>query len=108
MTVKKVTKVQSRASGETSGDTAFRTRAGCSTGRRSGSELSELEARILDCLSAADGGLTVKQLEVRVLSASGELEEALASLVEKRSLARLNTIIPSYVFRPPSDQVHSD
>lgn len=70
--------------------------------------LDDLEARLLECLGDAPGGLTVKQLEARVPCASGELDEALKDLVERRRVCHLNTIIPTYVVQTTSDQVPTE
>ncbi len=67
-------------------------------------ESNPLETQIVECLREIGGFLTIKQLEARVPSGQGELEAALDSLVEKRLLLRLNTIIPSYEVRVSSDQ----
>jgi hypothetical protein len=61
--------------------------------------LNEVEKQIVECLRESGSGLTVGQLEARVLCLPEILQGALDSLVERRLVAALNTLIPSYVVR---------
>lgn len=70
--------------------------------------LSEVQRQVLECLQEAGKGLTVRQLEARVLWPSDALQEALAVLLEQRLVARLNTIIPSYSYRASGVEVHTE
>jgi hypothetical protein len=71
-------------------------------------ELNDLHRQVVECLREAGKSLTVKQLEARISSPSETLQEALDLLVERRLLARLNTIIPSYSSRAPGVEVHTE
>ncbi len=68
-------------------------------------DLNGLQLQIVECLREAGRSLTERQLGVRVLCPSETLQEALDSLVEWRVVARLNTIIPSYVDRSEDSQI---
>ena len=63
------------------------------------SSLSEEQQAILECLRKAPGGLTGRQLEARVACGRDATDHALSVLLERRLIARLNTIIPSYAAR---------
>jgi hypothetical protein len=68
--------------------------------------LSEEQHRVLECLQKAGCGLTTRQIESRSQCNTDVLEGALAGLVERKLVTRLNTIIPSYAARnvsPPID-----
>lgn len=68
--------------------------------------LSEEQQRVLECLQKAGCGLTTRQIESRSHCSADILECALAALVERKLVTRLNTIIPSYAARsvsPPID-----
>jgi predicted transcriptional regulator len=71
-------------------------------------ELSDEQRRVLECLQKAGTGLTVKQLESRMKDAPSSLEDALARLVERQLVARLNTVIPSYACRQPGNRIHAE
>jgi hypothetical protein len=71
-------------------------------------ELSDDERRVLECLQRAGTGLTVKQLRSRTEDPPDAMEDALAVLVERRLVSRLNTLIPSYAYRQPDFGVHAD
>ncbi len=58
--------------------------------------LTSDEVRVLRCLQEARGGLTASQLEARAACSGEALERVLATLLERRLAARLNTIIPSF------------
>ena len=76
-----------------------------SAGLPDGPQLAGLQTSLLEGLRESGGPLTVKQLEARVPSAAGEMEQALEDLVERRLLLRLNTIIPTYGVNSESHQV---
>jgi hypothetical protein len=74
--------------------------------RSAAQPLSEEQHRVLECLQEAGCGLTTRQIESRSACAADVLECALAALVERKLVTRLNTIIPSYAARsvsPPID-----
>ncbi len=65
--------------------------------------------RVLDCLQAADGALSLKQLQSHLSSCSpDDLRSAVDSLVEGHLLCELNTIIPSYACRYPGIQLYGE
>jgi hypothetical protein len=70
--------------------------------------LSDVQRQVLECLQEAGKGLTVRQLEARVLCPSDALQEALVVLLEQRLIARLNTIIPSYSCRASGVEVNTE
>ena len=71
--------------------------------------LSEEQMRVLDCLQAADGALSLKQLQSHLSSCSpDDLRSAVDSLVEGHLLCELNTIIPSYACRYPGIQLYGE
>jgi hypothetical protein len=69
---------------------------------------SETQLVVLGILQEAGRSLTVKQLQARVLCSAGALEEALDVLLRARLIARLNTIIPSYVSRSTDGEVGAE
>ena len=60
---------------------------------------------MLECLEKAGCGLTTRQLESRSQCSADVLERALAGLVERKLVTRLNTIIPSYAARSVSQPI---
>jgi hypothetical protein len=70
-------------------------------------ELSDGAKAVLECLSKAGTGLTVKQLGSRMTYDLADMEDALSELIDRRLVTRLNTIIPSYSFRPPGSRFHA-
>mgnify|MGYP001055408462 CR=1 FL=1 len=69
--------------------------------------LTAEESSVMECLRQATTGLTMRQLRARVSCGPDALEQALATLVEREMIARLNTIIPSYSYRrrgAPTDE----
>jgi hypothetical protein len=71
-------------------------------------ELSDAQVQVLECLQKAGTGLTVGQLRSRVSFPTPALKSALTALVEGQLVARLNTLIPSYVYRYPGVRVHDE
>jgi hypothetical protein len=61
--------------------------------------LSEEQHRVLECLRKEGGGLTARQIQSRVGAAPAAVENALAVLLERQFVSRLNTLIPSYSYR---------
>ena len=69
--------------------------------------LSEEQKRVLDCLQAVDGALTLKQLQSHLSSCSpDDLRSAVDGLVERHLLCELNTVIPSYACRYPGIELY--
>ena len=75
---------------------------------RPGTERSEAEAlgtrgeaqqRLLAALQSREHGMTVRQLEAKLSWPSTGVQEVLDGLLETRVIARLNTVLPSYVYR---------
>ncbi len=61
--------------------------------------LSEEQRRVIDVLQTQRDGMTVRQLEVTLACPREGVESLLESLVEHQLVARLNTLVPSYVYR---------
>lgn len=61
--------------------------------------LSEEQRRLVDVLQTQEHGMTVRQLEAKLSQPKGGVETLLESLLERQLVARLNTLIPSYVYR---------
>jgi hypothetical protein len=70
-------------------------------------DLSAEELEVLEVLRRAGTGLTAGQLEARVPS-SGSILGTLDLLMERRLVARLNTIVPSYAWRRADAGVHAE
>jgi len=70
--------------------------------------LTGYESAVLDCLRRSQTGLTARQLQAQVACEAEVLEQALKSLIERDLVARLNTIIPSYTYRPRDASVHAE
>ena len=71
-------------------------------------QLCEDERRVLECLEAAKSGLTAKQIEARLPDVGDGIEQALAGLVERRLVSRLNTLIPVYAARTQGLGIHAE
>jgi hypothetical protein len=61
--------------------------------------LSEEQRRVIDALQTQRHGMTVRQLEARLSQPRGIVELLLESLLERQLVARLNTLVPSYMYR---------
>jgi hypothetical protein len=61
--------------------------------------LNEEQWRLISALQAREHGMTMRQLEARLPWSRGDIQQLLESLLERQLIARLNTIIPSYVYR---------
>jgi hypothetical protein len=61
--------------------------------------LSDDERRLIAVLQTHAQGLTVRQLEARLKWSQGGVQLALDILQERQLVARLNTVIPSYIYR---------
>jgi hypothetical protein len=61
--------------------------------------LNEEQWRLISALQTQQHGMTMRQLETRLLCSRGQLEQLLESLLERQLVARLNTVIPSYAYR---------
>lgn len=57
------------------------------------------EERVFECLRSAGTGLTLRQVEARTREWVTDPKVSLASLVECGLVARLNTLIPTYMVR---------
>jgi hypothetical protein len=69
-------------------------------------QLSEDQRQVLDYLKKAGTALTARQLEMKVPATAAAVQDALAGLVDLQLVARLNTLVPSYVYRDPDIKVH--
>jgi hypothetical protein len=71
--------------------------------------LSEEQMRVLDCLQATDGALSLKQLQSHLSCYSpDDLRSAVDGLVEGHLLCELNTVIPSYACRYPGIRLYGE
>jgi hypothetical protein len=61
--------------------------------------LNEEQGRLLAVLRAQQDGMTVRQLQARLPWPEGGVQSLLETLLERQLIARLNTIVPSYVYR---------
>jgi hypothetical protein len=61
--------------------------------------LSEDQRRLIDILQTQRAGMTVHQLESRYSGPGDGIDLLLESLLARQLVARLNTVIPSYVYR---------
>lgn len=70
-----------------------------------GETLTSAEARVLESLQTSGSALTTRQLEAQTGMSGEQLDAAVQGLREKRLVAKLNTVIPSYSFRYPGIEV---
>jgi hypothetical protein len=70
--------------------------------------LSEAERAVLDCLHTRSCALTAAQLGKRAELTDDEIDAAVASLLDKRLIARLNTVVTSYASRFPGIRVYNE
>jgi hypothetical protein len=61
--------------------------------------LSEEERRLIDVLQTQRHGMTLRQLQAKLSGPTGGLGLLLESLQERQLVARLNTVVPSYIYR---------
>jgi hypothetical protein len=61
--------------------------------------LSEAQRRLIAVLQDQRYGLTVRQLQACLSWDRGGLQELLDGLVERQLVGRLNTVVPSYIYR---------
>ena len=54
---------------------------------------------MLECLRKEGDGLTARQIQSRLGCAPAVVEDALAVLLERQFVSRLNTLVPSYAYR---------
>ncbi len=66
-----------------------------------GEGLDPVEASVLESMMSSTSGFTIRQLQTFTHLPIDEIEEAVQRLNEKRLVARLNTLIPSYSCRYP-------
>jgi Fe2+ or Zn2+ uptake regulation protein len=71
-------------------------------------KLSDEQKTVLDCLQQAETGLTAKQIVARVSCSAPAVEDALAVLLARNLVAKLNTLIPSYACKYPGVRLYSD
>ena len=78
------------------------------TGMPAPAPICEDEQRVLECLEAAKSGLTAKQVAALVPELGEGVERALACLVERKLVSRLNTLIPVYTARTQGLGIHAE
>lgn len=71
-------------------------------------QLSAVEKQIFDVLSGRGQAMTIHQLQSLVDLAVEELDAALASLVKRRLISRLNTLVPSYFANYPGVRMYGE
>ena len=69
--------------------------------------LDDNEQRVVDCLESAPGGLTLRQLEIKMPACTADVGKVLAGLVDRKVVRSLNTLIPTYTLREPGAGVHA-
>ena len=70
--------------------------------------LSAEQRLLVAVLQTQQNGMTVHQIEARLSRPSGEVQSLLESVLERQLVARLNTIVPSYVYRYRGIELHSE
>jgi hypothetical protein len=70
--------------------------------------LSEEQRRVLAVLQTQQHGMTVRQLQTRLSWANGGVQPLLEVLLQRQLVARLNTIVPSYIYRYRGVDLHAD
>jgi hypothetical protein len=70
-------------------------------GETPGEALDPVEALVLGSMTSGTSGFTIRQLQTFTHLPVDEIEKAIQRLNEKRLVARLNTVIPSYSCRYP-------
>ncbi len=70
--------------------------------------MSEQETVVLECLRVSRSAITAKQLQARVSCDAAGSEQTLVALIERGFVTRLNTIIPSYLYRWQSRRVETE
>jgi hypothetical protein len=70
--------------------------------------LGEEQRRVIAALRSRPHGMTLRQLESRLRWPRGAAEQALDGLLQRQLVARLNTVIPSYMYRYGGVDVDSD
>ena len=61
--------------------------------------LTDDQRSLIVALQLQRDGMTVRQLQARLSLSSGEVTSLLETALERRLVARLNTVVPSYVYR---------
>lgn len=61
--------------------------------------LSEEQRRLLAVLQTKRDGMTMRQLQTKLSCPDGVVQPLLETLLECQLVARLNTVVPSYVYR---------
>ena len=61
--------------------------------------LTDEQRRLIAVLQSQRDGMTIRQLEARLSQPSEEVSSLLEIVLERRLVARLNTVVPSYVYR---------
>lgn len=69
--------------------------------------LDDNERRVVDCLESVPGGLTLRQLEIKMPACTVDVGKVLAGLVDRKVVSSLNTLIPTYTLRDPGAGVHA-
>jgi hypothetical protein len=70
--------------------------------------LSEDQRRLIEVLQTQQRGMTERQLEVSLSWPRQGVQLLLQSLEEQRLVARLNTVIPSYIYRYGGVDLHGE
>jgi hypothetical protein len=61
--------------------------------------LDDDHRRLVAVLQTQRHGMTFHQLQTRLVRPSGEVRSMLETVLERQLVARLNTIVPSYIYR---------
>ena len=70
--------------------------------------LNEEQQRLIDILRAQRHGMTARQLKSQLSGLQGGVEVLLEGLLELQLVVRLNTVIPSYVYRYGGGDLNSE
>ncbi len=69
--------------------------------------LNEEQRQVLECLEKAGSGLTISQIESKMTGIQN-VDDTLAVLLERQLVSRLNTLVPSYIYRHPDSKVDAE
>ncbi len=70
--------------------------------------LSEDQLRLIEVLQTQQRGMTERELEVSLSWSRHAVQLQLQGLQERRLVARLNTVIPSYIYRYEGVDLNGD
>ncbi len=68
--------------------------------------LSDEQRQLIDLLQTRRHGMTMGQIEAKLAQSRGGVQALLDSLLERQLVARLNTVVPSYVYRYGGVDLH--